>query len=89
MITFQVFFNIGVREQAVKMTRLSSHPFRLNEVRLWLSILDYNTANLWRRLALPVGISDSSLNSLQQMLLKRVRYLAVTVTLTAADIAVK
>jgi hypothetical protein len=45
-------------KQAVKMTRLSCHRFRGNEVRLWLSILAYNLGNLWRRLALPVGISD-------------------------------
>ena len=29
-------------KQAVKMTRLSCHRFRSNEVRLWLSILVYN-----------------------------------------------
>ena len=33
---------------AVKMTRLSCHRFRSNEVRLWLSVLAYNLANLWR-----------------------------------------
>jgi hypothetical protein len=40
-------------KQAVKMTRLSCHRFRGNEVRLWLSILAYNLGNLWRRLVLP------------------------------------
>ena len=44
-------------KQAVKMTRLSCHRFRGNEVRLWLSILAYNLGNIWRRLALP-GIED-------------------------------
>ena len=29
-------------EQAVKMTRLSCHRFRSNEVRLWLTIIAYN-----------------------------------------------
>jgi hypothetical protein len=29
-------------KQAVKMTRLSCHHFRSNEVRLWLSVLAYN-----------------------------------------------
>ena len=42
-------------KQAVKMTRLSCHRFRGNEVRLWLSILAYNLGNLWRRLVLPKG----------------------------------
>jgi hypothetical protein len=38
-------------KQAVKMTRLSCHRFRSNEVRLWLSVIAYNLGNLWRRLA--------------------------------------
>ena len=40
-------------KQAVKMTRLSCHRFRSNEVRLWLGqpIIAYNLGNLWRRLA--------------------------------------
>ena len=37
---------------------------------MWLSILAYNLENLWRRLALPAYISDWSLTSLQQRLLK-------------------
>ena len=37
-------------KQAVKMTRLSCHLFRSNEVRLWLSVIAYNLGNLWRRL---------------------------------------
>src|SRR5664280_1797424 len=57
-------------KQAVKMTRLSCHLFRSNEVRLWLSIMAYNPGKLWRRLALPAGISDWSLTSLQQRLVK-------------------
>jgi len=55
---------------AVKMTRLSCHRFRGNEVRLWLSILAYNLGNLWRRLALPKGIEKWSVTSLQQRLVK-------------------
>jgi hypothetical protein len=31
--------------QAVKMTRLSCHRFRSNEVRLWLSVMAYNLGN--------------------------------------------
>jgi len=57
-------------KQAVKMTRLSCHRFRSNEVRLWLSVPAYNLGNLWRRLALPKGIKAWSLTSLQQRLVK-------------------
>ncbi len=55
---------------AVKMTRLSCHRFRANEVRLALSVLAYNLGNLWRRLALPRRIDTWSLTSLQQRLVK-------------------
>jgi len=54
----------------VKMTRLSCHHFRSNEVRLWLSVLAYNLGNLWRRLVLPKRIDHWSLTSLQQRLVK-------------------
>jgi len=57
-------------KQAVALTRLSCHRFRANQVRLWLSVLAYNLGNLWRRLALPKGISNWSLTSLQQRLVK-------------------
>jgi hypothetical protein len=57
-------------KQAVKMTRLSCHRFRSNEVRLWLSVLAYNLGNLWRRLVLPQKIGTWSLTSLQQRLVK-------------------
>ena len=57
-------------KQAVKMTRLSCHRFRANEVRLWLSLIAYNLGNLWRRLALPQRIGNWSLTSLQQRLVK-------------------
>jgi hypothetical protein len=53
-------------KQTVKMTRLSCHRFRSNQVRLALSLLAYNLGNLWRRLALPKGIEKWSLTSLQQ-----------------------
>ena len=55
---------------AVKMTRLSCHRFRPNEVRLWLSVIAYNLGNLWQRLALPTRIGNWSLTSLQQRLVK-------------------
>jgi len=57
-------------KQAVKMTRLSCHRFRSNEVRLWLSLVAYNLGNLWRRLVLPQRINNWSLTSLQQRLVK-------------------
>ena len=57
-------------KQAVKMTRLSCHRFRSNEVRLWLSVIAYNLENLWRRLVLPQRIGNWSLTSLQQRLVK-------------------
>jgi Transposase DDE domain group 1 len=57
-------------KQAVKMTRLSCHRFRANEVRLWLTVIAYTLGNLWRRLALPKRIDTWSLTSLQQRLMK-------------------
>ena len=57
-------------KQAVKMTRLSCHRFRSNEVRLWLSVIAYNLGNLWRRLVLPKKIEKWSLTSMQQRLVK-------------------
>jgi hypothetical protein len=57
-------------KQAVKMTRLSCHRFRSNEVRLWLSLIAYNLGNLWRRLVLPRRIANWSLTSLQQRVVK-------------------
>ena len=57
-------------KQAMKMTRLSWHRFRSNEVRLWLSVIAYNLGNLWRRLVLPKRIDNWSLTSLQQRLVK-------------------
>jgi hypothetical protein len=61
---------IKAGKQAVKMTRLSCHRFRSNEVRLWLSVIAYNLGNLWRRLVLPKRIEKWSLTSLQQRLVK-------------------
>jgi hypothetical protein len=58
-------------KHAVKMTRLSCHRFRSNEVRLRLNVLAYNLGkNLWRRLVLPRRIDGWSLTSLQQRLVK-------------------
>jgi hypothetical protein len=57
-------------KQAVKMTRLSCHRFRSNEVRQWLSALACNLGNRWRGLVLPKRIENWSLTSLQQRLVK-------------------
>ena len=57
-------------KQAVKMTRLSCHRFRSNEVRLCLSVIAHNLGNLWRRVVLPRRIEKWSLTSLQQRLVK-------------------
>ena len=57
-------------KEAVKLTRISCHRFRANEVRLCLSVIAYNLGNLWRRLALPKRIDTWSLVSLQQRLVK-------------------
>jgi hypothetical protein len=46
------------RGTAVKMTLRSCHRFRSNQVRLALSLLAYNLANLWRRLGFPRGIES-------------------------------
>ncbi len=61
---------IRAGKEAVKLTRLSCHRFRANEVRLALSVISYNLGNLWRRLALPRRIDMWSLTSLQQRLMK-------------------
>ncbi len=66
---------IGEGKRAVKMTRLSCHRFRANEVRRALSVIAYNLGNLWRRLALPKRIDTWSLTSLQQRLMKTVAVL--------------
>jgi hypothetical protein len=57
-------------KKAVKMTRLSYHRFRSNEVHFWLSVIAYSLGNLWRRLVLPQRIGNWSLTSLQQRLVK-------------------
>ena len=61
---------IKAGKEAVKLTRLSCHRFRANEVRLALSVIAYNLGNLWRRLALPRRIDTWSLTSLQQRLIR-------------------
>jgi hypothetical protein len=55
---------------ALNWTRLSCHKFIANQVRLWLFILAYNLGNFLRRLALPEGVKDWSLRSVQVKLIK-------------------
>jgi hypothetical protein len=50
VVSVEQWINEG--KQAVKMTRLSCHRSRANEVRLQLSVLAYNLGNLWRRVVL-------------------------------------
>ena len=57
-------------KQAVKLTRLSCHRPRSKVVRLWLSVIACNLANLWRRLLLPKRVDYWSITSLQQRLVK-------------------
>jgi hypothetical protein len=54
----------------VKITRLSYHRFRSNEVRPWLSLIACNLGNPWRRLVPPKKIENWLLTSLQQRLVK-------------------
>jgi hypothetical protein len=49
---------------------VAAHRFRSNKVRLWLCVIAYNLANLWRRLVLRRRIDGWSLTSLQQRLVK-------------------
>jgi hypothetical protein len=56
--------------QAAHWTRLSCHRLGANEVRLQLSVLAYNLANIRRRLVLPKRIDSWSLSSVKQRLVK-------------------
>ena len=57
-------------KQAVKMTRLCCHRFRVQRSAAVAELIAYNLGNLWRRLALPKQIENWSLTSLQQRLVK-------------------
>ena len=48
------------------MILLSCQRLGFKEVRLWLSLIDYNQGNLCRQLVLPKGTDNCSLPSLQQ-----------------------
>ncbi len=53
------------RQTGGKITRLSRHRFRPNDVRLWLSLIAYNLGNMLRRLVVLPRIESWSLISLQ------------------------
>ena len=55
---------------ALNWTRLSCQGFMENEVRLKLFIMAYNLGNIFRTLALPEGIKDWSLRTIQLKLIK-------------------
>jgi hypothetical protein len=59
----------------VKLTRLSCHRFRANEVLSHLNMLAYNLGNPRRRLGPPQKIKRWSLTSLRQRLVKAGRRL--------------
>jgi hypothetical protein len=76
---------------ALNWTRLSCHRFVANQVRLALFILAYNLGNFLRRLALPEGVKDWSLRSVQVKLIKiggRLVRHARRLTFQLADVAV-
>ena len=55
---------------ALKWTRLYCHDFDDNQVRLQLFCMAYNIGNFLRRLALPKSISDWSLRTMREKLVK-------------------
>jgi hypothetical protein len=55
---------------AIKWTRLSCRTFAANAVRLQLHALAYNLANFLRTLATPEPMSDWSLTTLKEKLIK-------------------
>ena len=55
---------------ALNWTKLSCQGFNENEVRLKLFIMAYNLGNIFRTLALPEGIKDWSLRTIQLKLIK-------------------
>ena len=54
----------------MKWTRLSCHRFDDNQARLQLIALAYNPGNFLRRLALPRGVSQWSMTTLREKLIK-------------------
>ena len=76
---------------AITWTRLSCHGFRENEVRLQLFSLAYNAGNFLRTLVLPPTISQWSLTTIREKLIKigaKVVRHAKYVTFQLAEVAI-
>jgi len=76
---------------ALTWTRLSCHDFRDNEVRLQLFALAYNVGNFLRNLALPSRISQWTLTTLREKMIKigaKVIRHAKYVTFQMAEVAI-
>lgn len=76
---------------AITWTRLSCHRFRENEVRLQLFSLAYNAGNFLRTLALPRKVSQWSLTTIREKLIKigaKVVRHAKYVTFQLAEVAI-
>jgi hypothetical protein len=61
---------VGEGKGAIRWTRLSCRSFAANAVRLQLHALAYNLGNFLRTLATPEPITDWSLTSLKEKLIK-------------------
>jgi len=57
-------------KNAVKWTKLSCRTFKDNQARLQLFALAYNVANFLRQLAVPKKVSNWSLTTLREKLIK-------------------
>ena len=57
-------------KNAVRWTKLSCRTFKDNQTRLQLFALAYNLANFLRRLAVPKKVSNWSLTTLREKLIK-------------------
>ena len=57
-------------DSTIKWTRLSCRSYAANAVRLQLHALGYNLSNFLRTLATPEQISDWSMTSLREKLIK-------------------
>jgi hypothetical protein len=57
-------------KNAVKWSKLSRRTFKDNQTRLQLFALAYNLANFLRRLAVPKSVSNGSLTTLREKLVK-------------------
>jgi Transposase DDE domain group 1 len=57
-------------KNAVKWTRLSSHDFIDNQVRLQLFALAYNLGNFFRQVALPKSVRHWTMTTLREKVIK-------------------